>query len=70
MATTTNINTSWRMYDGMKWYDWLLVVIGSIAAMITGATIPAYNILFGDMMDKLNADVNGKDKEEVRTLCK
>lgn len=37
-------------------YDYFLMIIGTIGALITGASIPFFNVLFGKMLDALNKD--------------
>jgi hypothetical protein len=49
-------------------YDWWLMVVGTIACIVTGASIPAFNILFGEMMDSLNRDPTNFEAE-VNRLC-
>ena len=39
--------------------DIMLMSIGTISALATGAAFPFFNILFGNMIDALNTDPNG-----------
>lgn len=52
----------------MEPYDYLLVVVGTISAIITGVTTPVFNLLLGKVIDALNKspDTFGS---EVNTLC-
>ena len=36
--------------------DLIYMTIGGIGAMITGLSIPSFNILFGEILDELNED--------------
>jgi hypothetical protein len=36
--------------------DVLYMTVGGIGAMITGISIPLFNVLFGEILDELNAD--------------
>lgn len=36
--------------------DVLYMTVGGVAAMITGLSIPSFNILFGEILDQLNDD--------------
>lgn len=49
-------------------FDWLLMVLGTIGAIVTGLSIPTFNVLFGEIIDELNEDPDGFT-DEINRLC-
>lgn len=47
-----------------KW-DWMLVIVGSIGALINGGSLPWYSYLFGDLVNKIAAQSSGDDKTQM-----
>jgi len=45
-----------ELFSAAEPYDYFLMVVGTIGALITGASIPFFNVLFGKMLDALNSD--------------
>jgi ATP-binding cassette, subfamily B (MDR/TAP), member 1 len=37
-------------------YDYLLMSVGTLGGIVTGVSIPVFNVLFGKILDKLNGD--------------
>eukprot|EP01031_Cornospumella_fuschlensis_P050362 gene50362-61615_t len=48
--------------------DVLLMVLGTIGGIVTGVSIPLFNVLFGRIIDKLNTNPNGFT-DAIDTLC-
>lgn len=46
-----------------KW-DWLLVFLGCLGALINGGSLPFYSYLFGDLVNKLSGEA-GNDKAQM-----
>lgn len=42
------------MLDNAEPYDILLMCLGTFGGLITGASIPIFNVLFGQILDELN----------------
>lgn len=42
--------------------------LGTFGAIITGVSIPLFNVLFGEIIDSLNDDPNGFT-DEINKLC-
>jgi len=43
--------------------DYLMMFVGTIGGLITGLSLPYFNILFGQMLDELNEDPQNFDKQ-------
>jgi cell division protein FtsX len=43
-------------------YDYVLMFFGGLGAFLTGVSIPAFNILFGRILDSLNDDTQDFQK--------
>jgi hypothetical protein len=56
------------MFSNADAFDYLLMVLGTLGGIATGLAFPAFNILFGRMINTLNGgDVNFADA--VAQLC-
>lgn len=51
-----------KLFSALNWRDKLYIVVGTISALVTGASIPSFNILFGRMLDKINGDQSKFDE--------
>jgi hypothetical protein len=40
-----------QMFSEASSCDWVFMAVGSFGAVVTGASIPAFNILLGEMLD-------------------
>eukprot|EP01033_Poteriospumella_lacustris_P004228 gene4231-3014_t len=49
-------------------YDYLLMFMGTFGGIVTGASIPIFNVLFGQILDELNGDPDAFDKG-ISQLC-
>lgn len=49
-------------------YDIVLMALGVIGALITGISIPFFNVLFGEMLDALNTDP-GSFQERISSIA-
>lgn len=49
--------------------DVLYMIVGGIAAIITGVSIPLFNVLFGEIMDELNGDGTEKLGPSVNKIA-
>lgn len=45
------------------------MIVGGIGAMITGLSIPLFNVLFGEILDELNGDGTDKLAEGVNKVA-
>ena len=45
-------------------YDCILMIIGAIGSIVTGACLPCFCILFGKIIDTLNVDNSSENKLE------
>lgn len=70
-----------KIFSGALWVDYVLMLVGTIGAFVSGITIPVINILFGRVFDALNAErisiINGSHvniydtmTQMVTELCK
>jgi ATP-binding cassette subfamily B (MDR/TAP) protein 1 len=48
-----------ELFSQADWQDYVMMIIGSCASMVTGASLPFVNFLFGDILDSLSGDPNG-----------
>lgn len=51
-----------EQFSEAKGFDYLYMLIGTIAAFLEGASIPLFNFLFGTMLDDINGDPASFDK--------
>lgn len=49
--------------------DFLYMTVGGIGAMITGISIPLFNVLFGEILDELNGDGTEKLSDGVNKVA-
>ncbi len=42
------------MFGNADGTDWLYMIVGTFAAMITGVSLPIFNVLMGRMLNNLN----------------
>ena len=47
-----------ELFSQAEPYDYLLMALGVIGGLGTGASLPIFNILFGKILDALNNDPN------------
>mmetsp|Transcript_36408 Transcript_36408/g.37087 ORF Transcript_36408/g.37087 Transcript_36408/m.37087 type:complete len:182 (-) Transcript_36408:8-553(-) len=47
-----------ELFSTANSFDYLMMFIGSISGIVTGLSLPYFNILFGQMLDGLNEDPN------------
>lgn len=59
---TTKPATFFELFGEADFYDCCLIALGTIGAMGTGAALPVFCILFGQVLDKLN---DGGDLQEA-----
>ena len=57
-----------QMFSEAELYDWMLMILGSVGGAITGASLPAFNVLFGAMLDNLNAS-GSNFTQEINKVC-
>ena len=57
-----------EIFSQADWIDAILMFLGTIGGLVTGLSIPFFNILFGQMIDKLNGSP-GNFNRTVYTLC-
>ena len=43
-----------QLFSNATFLDYFLMIIGSIGGIVTGASNPFFNVLFGQILDKLN----------------
>lgn len=55
-------------FSQADWYDYVLMFFGIIGGLVTGFSIPFFNILFGRMLDNLNGNPNSFSST-IDTLC-
>ena len=51
-----------QLFSTADSFDLLLMAVGSFGGLCTGLCMPAFNVLFGEMLDELNSDPNGLAK--------
>lgn len=55
----TRVATLSELFSTAEALDYLLMFGGCCGGIVTGVSIPFFNVLFGDMLDELNKDPNG-----------
>ena len=56
-----------QLFSGLEGFDYLYALMGTLGAIVTGASIPFFNVLFGRMLDALNpADPNATETFEKK----
>jgi ATP-binding cassette subfamily B (MDR/TAP) protein 1 len=55
-----------QLFSTADSFDYLLMLVGSFGACITGLSMPFFNVLFGDMVDTLNTDADAFANEVER----
>lgn len=67
-AAPTKAATIAQLFSNATAFDYLLMFTGSLGAIVTGVSIPLFNVLFGRILDALNNDPNAFDKA-ISKLC-
>jgi ABC-type multidrug transport system fused ATPase/permease subunit len=55
-------------FSQADWFDYVLMFFGTLGGLITGLSIPFFNILFGRMLDNLNGSPNSFS-QTIDSLC-
>lgn len=63
-----NIANLSQVFHNCTSFDIILMIIGSIGAIVTGLSLPYMNILFGKIIDNLNDDAN-TFQSKINNLC-
>ena len=58
-----------QLFSQAETIDIVYMVLGSIGSMITGVSLPIFNILFGQMLDSLNKKGVGGYQDAVNQVC-
>jgi len=58
-----------QLFSQAESIDILYMVLGSIGSMVTGVSLPIFNILFGQMLDSLNKKGVGGYQDAVNQVC-
>jgi hypothetical protein len=56
------------VFSNADWYDTVLMILGTLGGAAVGVSLPLFNVLFGQILDKLNGD-SGSFAEKINTLC-
>ncbi len=56
------------MFANATTYDWALMSLGTMGAFVTGSSVPAFNIILGQMINTLHHDPRNFSRE-VDNLC-
>ena len=56
----TNLKTATfaQLFSGLEAIDVVYIILGTLGALVTGASIPFFNVLFGRMLDALNGSTS------------
>ena len=57
-----------EMFQNATSYDYLLMFLGTLGSVMTGVSIPIFNVLFGQILDKLNGDPQ-QFADAIAQLC-
>ena len=58
-----------QLFSQAETIDIIYMILGSIGSMITGVSLPIFNILFGQMLDSLNKKGVGGYQDAVNQVC-
>jgi len=58
-----------QLFSQAEPIDILYMVLGSVGSMVTGVSLPIFNILFGQMLDSLNKKGVGGYQDAVNQVC-
>eukprot|EP01033_Poteriospumella_lacustris_P014692 gene14693-10505_t len=67
-AATVSGASHQKIFINAEPYDYLLMFMGTFGGIVTGASIPIFNVLFGQILDELNGDPDAFDKG-ISQLC-
>lgn len=56
------------MFSNADWTDVFYMIWGTLGGVLTGLSLPAFNVLFGEMLDTLNSS-SGSFSQNVADLC-
>ena len=65
LTATASITEVFQNADAL---DYLYMAGGTVGGIVTGLSLPAFNVLFGQMLDKLNGSENSLSSG-VASLC-
>jgi ATP-binding cassette subfamily B (MDR/TAP) protein 1 len=57
-----------QVFSNAECLDYIYMIIGSLGAIVTGLSIPFFNILFGEILDAVNTNPDDFQKR-INTLC-
>jgi hypothetical protein len=57
-----------ELFGNATAYDYFLMFVGSLGGIVTGVSIPLFNVLFGRILDALNDDPDAFSKA-ISNLC-
>jgi hypothetical protein len=58
-----------QMFSNAAPLDWVCIVLGTFGGIVTGLTMPAFNVLFGRMLNKLNDTSGDGFAAAIEELC-
>lgn len=56
------------MFSNADWVDYFHMSLGTLGGIITGLSLPAFNFLFGRILNTLNS-TGSSFSEKINTLC-
>lgn len=56
------------MFSNAEPYDWLLMALGTAGGLATGVSLPIFNVIFGQLLDKLN-ESGSNFTDSINRLC-
>jgi len=63
-----DISLHLQMFSNADWVDYVYMFFGTLGGVITGLSLPAFNFLFGRILNTLNS--TGSDfTDKINTLC-
>lgn len=68
MVHLSNKFHSYQTFSNAEGWDYFHMFMGTLGGVVTGLSLPAFNVLFGEMLDTLNASPDGFAKG-IADLC-
>eukprot|EP01040_Poterioochromonas_malhamensis_P002792 gene2792-2974_t len=57
-----------ELFSNAEPYDWLLMALGTAGGLATGVSLPIFNVIFGQLLDKLN-ESGSNFTDSINRLC-
>ena len=69
-AATGSLKTATfaQLFSGLEAIDVVYIFLGTLGALVTGASIPFFNVLFGRMLDALNGTTTSFTEQVIHII--